>query len=298
MQCEIFRDDFVKYKKLKPLETLELRGGKKTKKFHIVDVSDGSITKEEIDDYSLGDELIDIKSTGYLLPTFPKWSKDKIGEHGERLIITLTGQSGSGKSTLAAHLAKQWKKANSDSADGQIILISPKPDCKELNKLKPYIINCVDHDKIHKNFIDDDTRVRYLNSDGSTEFSNSLVILDDIEGIVARNKKESVLAFNNIVADIINPIIVHGRHENCSLIYVKHNTDLNTPFSRLMNQESEWVGLFPRRGDHPRISAMMKNHLLLSPAYINRILKINPWYILHHKRFPGYTLCEHALVKP
>lgn len=298
MQTEIFRDDFIKYKKLKPLETVELRGGKKTKVFHIVDLSEDKVTATEVDDYSLGSELIDIKKPGYLLPTYPKWDKSKFGENGERLVISLVGQSGSGKSTLAARLAKQWARANAKSADGKIILISPKTDCKELNALKPYMINCVDHGKIHRNFIDDDSRIRFLNPDGSSDFDNSLVILDDIEGIVGRNKKETVLAFQNIINDIINPMIVHGRHNNCSLIYVKHSTEINTPFSRLMNQESEWVGFFPRKGDHPRIHNMMKNHLLLPVNYIQKILKMNPWYVLHHKRFPGYTICDHSLLHP
>ena len=296
MSTEIFRDDFVKYKNVKSLMSVDLRGGRKNKRFHILSTDD--LEKSDIDKYSLGCEITDLKPTGFFVPVFPKFDPELTGEHGQRTIISLIGPSGCGKSTLASRLAKQWAKANKNNEGGQVIIISPRTDNKELRGMKPQIINCVDREKIQKNFIDDETRVRFLNDDGSCDFENSLLIVDDIEGIVAQNKKELDTIHRNIISDIIVPCLIHGRHSNCSLIYVKHQSDLNSPFSRLVQSESHYVGLFPRLGDHRKITYMMKNHLLLPPPYIKRVLSINPYYALFSVRFPGYTVCERQLIKP
>lgn len=296
MSTNIFRSDFTAYKNVPVLESIELRGGKKTKKYDIVEVSE--LTVSDIDKYSLGSELTEIKSPGYLLPVFPKYNKELTGEHGQRMIVSLIGPSGSGKSTLAARLAKQWKRANKDNEEGNIILLTPHNDNADLKALKPTVINCTDKEKLYKNFVDDETRIRFLDDNGKSEFASCLLICDDIEGISGMNKKDTQTILFNILNDIIQPCLVHGRHLGVSLIFIKHQTDLNTPFTRLMQTESHYVGLFPKKGNHQKISYIMKNHMLLNPKYIKRILDLNPFYFLHSMRFPGYTICERQIIKP
>lgn len=302
MSVDFYRDDFIKYKKIAPKYTIELVGGRKKKRYHLVNSNE--LEPADVKNYSLGYELHNNKNNGFFLPTFPKYKPELIGEHGQRLILSLIGISGSGKSHLCSKLAKQWIKANSacpsldeEHEGGGIIVITPKPDNKELNKLNPRYINIIDYEKQNYNFIDDETRVRFYDEKGGTDFKNALLIIDDLESVAGKDKKHTEVIMNNIINDIIVPCLNSGRHENCSLIYIRHSSDITTKFYRQVLSESDYVGLFFSHGDIHRNRYIMKNHLLYNDKFVKQIIKMCPRYCLFHKRNPPYCIMESDVIK-
>lgn len=299
MSQEFFSDRFVKYKKVDPILSVSLCGGKKEKKFHVVNTD--KLTEDDVNNYSLGSDIESIKNPGYFLPEFPVYNPNKIGDSGQRLIVTLTGKSGSGKTTLCTRLAKNWLKANKKCPHKKIILITPKLDCDDLLALNPCVVNVIERDKIITNLINDDTRLRYTGAESGVpwennySFVNALVIIDDMEGISTDDEKLDKKIVNNICGEIIRPILTKGRHDNCSLLFIKHNSTLMNDFYRLVNEESDYVAIFPRISNRQRIIYIMKKHFMLPDKHIKHVLSTNPWYILQHMAFPSYTICERSI---
>ena len=97
-------------------------------------------------------------------------------------------------------ILKQYKLTNKTK---KIYLISPIIDDTNINSLKPIRLN-----PESKNFINDPPTTE--------DFKNSFLICDDIE---AYSNTKTVMKIMNL----INSILVTGRHFNISLIFLIHS---------------------------------------------------------------------------
>lgn len=240
---QIVNRDFTKYKKLTPIFSVLNEKKGKDKIYDVISTinRDGGkiLSDDEINDYCLG-KNVRVKD-GLVLPDIKRFSR-KTGEHGDRVVFYISGTSNSGKTYQCAKLAQRYNLKNPKN---EIFWISPMCDNKDINKLSPHKINCIQEDKVMFNFFGED-RIRILNDDGTSDFDNSLVIVDDLEGIQIKDMKLKDKVIQSIYNNIINPILSIGRHHNISLILVKHLSNAGHLTREILN-ECDWIILFPYR---------------------------------------------------
>lgn len=282
---EIVNKDFIRYKKIQPIASIINQRAKKPINVDIINSKE--ISEEERKDYTYGKNYE--SKSGVLIPDMKKYKKDI----QDRFIMSLFGASGSGKSYLAYKIAKQFLKRNPSY---RVVLISTQTNDHKFDKLNPIKINCIDPEMIKTNFTGDD-RIRFTDDKGVSEFKNCLIIIDDIEVMnIPDKQKNDVL--KNIYNDIIMPVLFVGRHQNCSLIFCKHDSNAVSPMTRQILQESEYIALFLRSGALHKAKYIGKNYFGWDKHQIALLDKNKgrDRYIIQHNRFPYYMLFEHELI--
>jgi len=117
----------------------------------------------------------------------------------ERQCLYVCGQSGSGKSHFTTEYVKQYKKMYPKR---DIFVISSIEEDSSIDSLKPKRINVLHPEFMHDEFTSED-------------FKDSLVIFDDIDVFPTKVREK--------VMEIVNNLLIVGRHFNASLIMTTHN---------------------------------------------------------------------------
>ena len=287
----VARNDFTKYKKIKPISSLVSVQKETNEVIDIID-SNTEITQSEKDDYILNynnknkeqQKNVEIHE-GFLLPYVKKFTR-KTGENGERVVFFITGSSGSGKTYIATKLSILYRDMNKKN---KIIWISPKMDNKDLKIISNAKIKLNTEEAILENFYNEETKIIYDN-----QFNNSLVIIDDIEGINIPDKKINT-AVHRYIQSIIDTILNVGRHNNTSLIYINHKSCNGHETAKILN-ECDYIINFPRNTNNQQLNYLYKTYFGFDNNKIKYIKNSGSRYCAYHNRYPFEVILQHELI--
>lgn len=102
--------------------------------------------------------------------------------------------------------------------------------------------------------------------DLETEFSNALVILDDIDSIVNKKTKEKIYG-------LLNKMLRIGRHFGISVAYVGHELYSSHELKQILN-ESMTITFFPKFLNYMKLKYLLEQYFGLSKEQIERIRAI------------------------
>lgn len=190
-----------------------------------------------------------------------------IGEEGKpkREVYLITGPSGSGKSwwmrAYALNYMKLYPKNN-------VYLLSSLQVDDTLDKIKE--LKRIDLEKL----------VATPPKDVKT-WSNSLVIIDDIEGL-DKVKADAVYRVQDMIAS-------EGRHTHTSLLRSSHlTTDYKR--TRLMLQEAQGFVIYPQAGAHSQYMYLLTKYAGVDKKLAAGLLATpTRWLMIHHTQ-PRFTL--------
>ena len=172
----------------------------------------------------------------------------------ERDVLFIAGESGSGKSYYAREYAKKYKNI---FPENEIFLISYLEEDETLDEYKEIIrLDCF-NDKF-LSIIE--------NLDIKNEFSNCLVIFDDIDSITNKKEKQKIFA-------LLNKLLRIGRHYNTSVAYLGHELYSSPELKTIMNEAFEIV-FFPRFLNYKKLRYLLEEYFGLSKTQIQRIRSI------------------------
>ena len=188
----------------------------------------------------------------------------------ERYIYYIIGRSGSGKS----YFIKQWISLfyHELYKKRPIYLFSYLDSDKTLDELK-YIKRI----KLDNEFLNDDEIT-------SKDFNNSCVIFDDIDNI--KNKK-----IKKKVDDLLNEILVVGRHENITALITRH-TATNGQETKIILAESHAYVIFPTGIGNKPLKYLLDNYLGLDNSQISKIKNSKSRWVCIQRTFPLSVITE------
>jgi energy-coupling factor transporter ATP-binding protein EcfA2 len=190
-----------------------------------------------------------------------------IGEEGKpkREVYLVTGPSGSGKS--------HWMRAYANN----YMKIYPKNNVYLLSSLQ--YDDTLDAIKELKR-IDLDKLVATPPKDVKT-WANSLVIIDDIEGL-DKVKADAVYRVQDMIAS-------EGRHHHVSLLRASHlTTDYKR--TRLILQEAQGFVIYPQAGAHSQYMYLLTKYAGMDKKVAAAFLQMpTRWLMIHHTQ-PRFTL--------
>jgi hypothetical protein len=173
-------------------------------------------------------------------------------EKSERDVLMLTGKSGSGKSYYIKCYIIEYHKMHPKNP---IWIISPKYDDSTFNDVKKYTTQL----RMDDQFVQTDI--------GLEDLQNSLVIFDDIEGIM--DKRLRVKVFN-----LLNLCMTTGRSYHISICVVSHKATNGKDTSFMLLENSHCV-FFPSYVPERSLQYLCKDYLALKKSHIDKILKTN-----------------------
>ena len=193
----------------------------------------------------------------------------------ERFISYCSGQSGSGKSSWTAQIANEYRKIYPKR---DIYLFSYVNDDKSIDAIKGLKrLNIQSED--------------FLNTELSSEdFKNSLIIFDDCDCI--RDKK-----LKNKIKDILDKVLMTGRHYCTSCIYLSHLT-CNGSDTKLVLAEAQSITVFPNTLNGRTRDYLYKSYIGLNKKQIENLKKIedNTRSLTYVKSYPSCFISDHAIV--
>jgi chromosomal replication initiation ATPase DnaA len=186
---------------------------------------------------------------------------------GKFQVYYLYGASGSGKSYIARDIAEGYHLLNPKNG---VFLISKLQEDDTLDKAK--FIKRVNPETFKEEKPD------------VTEFSDSLVIIDDYEGWESSDK-----SLYNIIISLINDIASMGRHHKINLIVCNHN-HTNYRATRLLLNEATGIIIYPQSSGDNALKYLLTSYVGLTKAQINEIKKARSRWVFVHKHAPRYMM--------
>jgi len=193
----------------------------------------------------------------------------------ERFIAYCSGQSGSGKSYWTAQIAQEYKK-NYPKRD--IFLFSYVNDDASIDAIKGLKRLNIQGEE-------------FINMELSSEdFKNSLVIFDDVDCI--REKK-----LKNKIKEILDKILMTGRHFNTSCIYLSHLTTAGGE-TKMILAECGSITVFPNTLNGRTKDYLYKSYIGLNKKQIENLKKLedNTRSLTFVKSYPSVFISDHAVV--
>lgn len=214
---------------------------------------------------------------------FPSQTMDK--KMNDAIIIV--GKKGSGKTSLALFLIKLYKKFK--PRDHVYIFTQVPENFTEIKKIAKIIdVNQMLED------IDEDKNLKYTELFPETsELSNSLVVLDDVENIPLKS-------LNSMMNRFINVLFQNGRNYNIQIILVLHHINKGT-ISTPMIKEADSIVLFPESFDYNMLNTLINHYgfskkraldLFNSKEKFILLRNTNPMYL-----FGGSTYKLYPIIK-
>jgi len=233
---------------------------KKTSKFHnkflYLDPSEQSkgLTKVEI-------------PMSCIFNIIPSPDKDK------RDVYYNAGASGSGKSWIAKQIAENYIKMYPDR---DIFVVSQLEYDETLDNM-----NLGKKKLIRLDFSD------WINTPPDiNNFSNSMIIFDDIDAIPNKKIYEAVLNFIDQIAICGRK---HSEHQgNVSMMFLSHYLS-NYKKTRLILNESNNLVLYPQATSSYQISYLLQNRIGMEKDEVKKLKKLGRWTLIH-TQYPQYIL--------
>jgi ABC-type dipeptide/oligopeptide/nickel transport system ATPase component len=185
----------------------------------------------------------------------------------EREICYITGASGSGKSTYCANYIKEYKKIFKKN---NIYVFSALKDDESLDVISPKRI------KIDERLISDPLSV--------VDFSNSLVVFDDID--VISNK-----LWRKAVYQILNEILETGRHYKVSCLITNHLPTARDDTKRVLN-ECHSITYFPHSGNASSLKRLLTEIVGIEKEDMKKIKKMKSRWATIYKNYPQIAMTE------
>lgn len=179
--------------------------------------------------------------------------------------------SGSGKSTLASQIVRNYKTA---FPDDKIYMFSSVGDDPAFEGLPiTYVV------------MDDDFLEEALESGlRLQDYSDSMIIMDDIESIVN-------LDLRALIRDFRDRLFLTSRHERISIIYINHIM-FDRDHTRLAHSESNFIAFFPSSGMGPNIRTYLHRYQGFDKKLIKKIMSLPSQWVVLHKTAPKYILYQ------
>ena len=191
----------------------------------------------------------------------------------ERDVLFVVGASGSGKSFFVSQYAKNFKKMHPKSS---IYVFSTLDDDKDgIDKIG----------KIHRIKLDDE----FVNGDmiDTVEFSNSLVIFDDVDNISSKKTKAVVWAY-------MNNFLQTGRHYKISLCITFH-VGCSGASTKMVLNESSSITFFPQVIGSRNLKYLCESYLGLSKSQIDKIKRLDSRAVTIFRSYPKVYMAEHEI---
>lgn len=188
-------------------------------------------------------------------------------EQTEREILYITGCSGSGKSTYACNYIQCYKKK---FPKNEVYLFSSISEDSSIAPVNP------------KRIIIDDTLITDPLS--CEDFSNSIVVFDDIDCLSNKKHREEVYK-------ILNQILETGRHHKVSCIITNHLPTAGLDTKRILN-ETMTITYFPHSSGGRGIKYLLTEYLGLNKETIKKIKNTNSRWATIFKNYPNICITE------
>jgi hypothetical protein len=206
--------------------------------------------KEKIGSISYADDKTGLEDVEledkYRFQLTPRPVKEK-----ERQCLFVAGESGAGKSYFIREYAELYAKM---FPKNNIYLISYLDKDETLDAFKKIIrINA-----FNPEFLDE-----CMDLDMETEFSDSLVIFDDIDCVVNKKTKEKIYG-------LLNKMLRIGRHFQISVAYLGHELYNSNDLKSILN-ESQTITIFPKFLNFKKLKYLFETYFGLSKEQIQKI---------------------------
>lgn len=201
---------------------------------------------------------------------------------GVRSAFTISGCSGSGKTTLASRIAEIYAE---EFPENKIIYICPKKPSESLMKLKPIIIS-VNGEKGIENFVNPETKLEFNEDDPDNEWSDSLVIFDDLEGCSPKVKKNAL--------ELLGNILTVGRARNVSVVYINH-TYCNGNESKRVFSECPNITVFPMGKMNKQLDYLLNSYCGIDRDTKRRIMNSRSRWVNIFRHRPCHVITEDEL---
>lgn len=189
----------------------------------------------------------------------------------ERTIAYLAGASGSGKSFTAAKIIEKYHKA--------------------YPKNPVYVFSSVDEDKAFDKFkfVSRIKLEELLNEElDANDFSNSLIIFDDIDSISNKKIKDKVL-------NIANTVLQRGRHSKTSACFTNHILCDGKQTKHILN-EAHSITIFPKSANSRNLDYLLGSYIGLSKSEIQYIKQMNTRPCTIIKCYPQILLSDYEIT--
>lgn len=195
-----------------------------------------------------------------------------VNTNTERQIIYIAGSSGSGKSYWAKRYIDSYQKAYPKRP---VFVFSALDEDSSIDKIKDIQrINLTD---------------AILQEDlPSSEFADSLVLLDDVDSIQNAKIRKKVMA---IQSDILQT----GRHFNTSCIITNHLAT-NGRDTRLILAEAHVITFFPSVMPTRMLKYLLENYIGLDKEQITKVKNLPGRSVSYIKGFPRCLVSEKEVM--
>jgi energy-coupling factor transporter ATP-binding protein EcfA2 len=190
------------------------------------------------------------------------------GKPGSRDIVAIIGPSGSGKSHVIKQMAENYRRMYPDRPR---FLISSLDEDDTL-------------DEIDLTRVDDEVLAADVPTD-IYQWSNSLVIIDDVEGF-PKPKREAVQALQDLIA-------TQGRHSETSLLRAQHVLDDRVVNRHLLHEATSFV-LFPAHSG--TVIPLLKKFAGLTKSQAESVANLRTRWVQVHHTVPKFTLTTHNIT--
>lgn len=188
----------------------------------------------------------------------------------ERAIVYVTGPSGSGKSYFSANYIKNYKKIYPDN---EIYVFSSLNEDPSIDHLNPKRIN-MNND---------------LKQIETEDFNNSLVLFDDIDSIIDKEKRKDIY-------NILNHILQTGRHHYISAVITNHLPTAGKDTSNVLN-ESHLICYFPNSGSLHHTNYLLDRYVGISKEMKKYFKQSKSRWVCIKKNYPQVAMLENEIIQ-
>lgn len=194
-------------------------------------------------------------------------------EEKQRDTVFIFGAANSGKSYWVKAFAENYYRVW--SGEKKIYLISELESDETLDNAKCNII------RIHtNNLLEDPIDIN------SNTYEKCLFIVDDFDTL----PKDKY----NVVLELINKILIMGRHKNISICVISHYGS-NGNKTKLINTECQKYVIFPFGASSHSIQYLLHTHVGIDRKDLIGIKKLGSRWITYSKIFPQYMISENII---
>jgi hypothetical protein len=224
---------------------MSLKINEKCNNFAIIKNEDETVGSISYDDDKNGLDDIELEDN-FRFQLTPRPLKEK-----ERTTLFVAGEAGAGKSYFVRNYAELYAKM---FPKNNIYLISYLDEDETLDAFKKIIrLNA-----FNAEFLDE-----CMDLDIKTEFSDSLVIFDDIDCVVNKKTKEKIYG-------LLNKMLRIGRHFQISVAYIGHELYHSNDLKAILN-ESQTITIFPKFLNFKKLKYLLETYFGLSKEQIQKI---------------------------
>lgn len=192
--------------------------------------------------------------------------------NNERCVQFVAGMSGSGKSYYIRDFVYEYIKKYPKRS---IYLFSYLPQDTTLDKVK----------KIQRVNIDGND---FLNSNlTSSDFTDSLVIFDDIDCIPNKRLKDKVM-------NLLQQMLQIGRHDKVSVCYACHEV-CNAKETKPILNECQSITIFPKTMGTRKLNYLLENYFGMDKIEIAKVKNIDSRFVTILKSYPKVVFGSHEI---